>query len=293
MEFRKYMHVERLGSCEVDGIDVGKCYIFPKIDGTNASVWTNDDGSMGVGSRRRTLSLDADNAGFCLYAINSDPLRELLLANPNWYIYGEWLVPHTLKTYRNTAWRKFYIFDIWNTFSEEYMPYETYKEVAESYGISVIPPLSIVEKPTMETFWQLINENQYLIEDDKGSGEGIVIKQYGYKNKFGRTCWAKVVRNEFKDMHSSNQPNERRAADQIEDAIASKYVTQAVVDKAFASIEDFSSRKISQLLQTVFYDVVREDIWNIVKEHKNPKIDFKRLQSFVYGKVKELKPELF
>ena len=34
MEFQKYMHVERLGKEEVEGITSGKCYVFPKLDGT-------------------------------------------------------------------------------------------------------------------------------------------------------------------------------------------------------------------------------------------------------------------
>lgn len=43
MKFNKYQHVEKLGNKEVEGINIGTCYVFPKIDGTNASIW-NDDG---------------------------------------------------------------------------------------------------------------------------------------------------------------------------------------------------------------------------------------------------------
>lgn len=46
MEFRKYQHVERFGTSEVEGIDLGTCYIYPKIDGTNASVWLGEDGTL-------------------------------------------------------------------------------------------------------------------------------------------------------------------------------------------------------------------------------------------------------
>jgi hypothetical protein len=34
-DFVKYQHIERYGVDEVNGIDIGTCYIFPKIDGTN------------------------------------------------------------------------------------------------------------------------------------------------------------------------------------------------------------------------------------------------------------------
>lgn len=32
MEFRTYQHIERFGMDEVDGIEVGTTYVFPKID---------------------------------------------------------------------------------------------------------------------------------------------------------------------------------------------------------------------------------------------------------------------
>ena len=35
MQYRSYQHIEKLGRDEVEGILNGKCYIQPKIDGTN------------------------------------------------------------------------------------------------------------------------------------------------------------------------------------------------------------------------------------------------------------------
>jgi hypothetical protein len=37
--FIKYMHLERFGNDEVEGIEIGTTYVFPKLDGTNAQVW--------------------------------------------------------------------------------------------------------------------------------------------------------------------------------------------------------------------------------------------------------------
>ncbi len=47
-KFRRYNHVERLGHYKVDGIDIGKVHIFPKLDGTNSSVWWTGEG-LGCG----------------------------------------------------------------------------------------------------------------------------------------------------------------------------------------------------------------------------------------------------
>ncbi len=152
-EFLKYQHIERLGSDEVEGILEGRCYVFPKIDGTNASVWMEDDGLPHAGSRNRELSLGNDNAGFCRWVKdNWKEFMPLLAAHPRYRVYGEWLVPHTLRTYREEAWRKFYIFDVYDQETEAYLPYERYADLCAHYLLPfpVIAPLEIVENATLE-----------------------------------------------------------------------------------------------------------------------------------------------
>lgn len=112
MEFKKYQHLERFGTTEVQNIELGKAYVFPKIDGTNASVWLNESGDIQAGSRKRHLTLEADNAGFYDWVCRQSNILEYLIENPTHRLYGEWLVPHSLKTYKDSAWRKFYIFDV-------------------------------------------------------------------------------------------------------------------------------------------------------------------------------------
>jgi hypothetical protein len=45
-------------------IESGECYIFPKIDGTNVSVWLDENGELQAGSRKRHLTVDNDIAEF-------------------------------------------------------------------------------------------------------------------------------------------------------------------------------------------------------------------------------------
>ena len=40
--FLKYMHLERYGNEEVDGIEQGTTYVFPELDGTNAQEQTTE-----------------------------------------------------------------------------------------------------------------------------------------------------------------------------------------------------------------------------------------------------------
>ena len=81
MEFKKYMHVERFGTDEVEGIEYGQCYIFPKIDGTNGQTYMKENKLM-AGSRNRGLSLDNDNQGFYDYVLRNPNLMEFYLEFP-------------------------------------------------------------------------------------------------------------------------------------------------------------------------------------------------------------------
>lgn len=308
MEFKKYQHLERFGNTEVQNIELGKTYIFPKIDGTNASVWLNDKGEIQAGSRNRCLTLEKDNAGFYAWVKEQGNLLEYLKENPTHRLYGEWLVPHSLKTYKEDAWRNFYIFDV-SIYKDEseithegddkikYLHYDIYKPILEKHKLNYIMPISIITNASYEQLVNQLMKNVFLIEDGKGVGEGIVIKNYDFKNKYGRNTFAKIVTSEFKEKHAKTMgASEIKGKKMVEEEIAKEFVTKALVDKVYAKIDvdtGFNSRQIPRLLNTVFYDVVKEDAWNFVKKHKNPSINFKTLQHFVFAEVKVKAPSLF
>ena len=292
MKFKKYQHIERIGSTETNGIEIGTVWIFPKIDGTNSSLWW--DNGLHAGSRNRHLTLDNDNAGFYEWALNQIRFVDFFTQHPKIRLYGEWLVPHTLKSYEESAWRNFYVFDV--MLDDKYLPFEDYKELLEPFGINFIPPICKVKNPTKDRMINQLEKNGYLIKDGEGAGEGIVIKNYDYKNKFGRVIWAKIVRNEFKSKHWANDPTEVKERKEVEQEIVNKYITLALVEKEFSKIDNeigWSSKLIPRLLNTVYYCLVKEESWSFIKEHKNPTIDFRRLMTLSIARTKELKPEIF
>jgi len=335
MSFRKYDHVERLGNEEVEGIDLGEVYVFPKLDGTNASVWIDypmlEDGSLaapyvGCGSRTRELSDENDNANFYRWVNNDDtwPLWQGLIGHEGalWTLYGEWLVTHTLKTYRSDAWRRFWVFDVYDNQEQRYLPYDRYAPTLNQIGFDVIEPLCIITNPTELQLRQEVEQNTYLIYNGGGAGEGIVIKNYAWTNKYGRQPWAKIVRNEFKEENKrAFGVTEKTGEFQVEAAIAETYVTQAVVGKALDKIErdvlnnhDFGIQDCSvpnqiartkavlegarpqiipRLLQTVFYDLIREDLWDGLKRYQFPTVDFTRLRRHAVLRTKRFAPDLF
>jgi len=293
--FTKYMHLERLGTAEVEGIEIGTTYVFPKLDGTNASVWLGEDGNIKAGSRNRELSLDADNAGFYNAIIKDDAVKLYLKLNPHHTLFGEWLVPHTLKTYRDSAWRKFYIFDVYDNVSNQFIPYTEYVDELLAYNLDVIAPLTIIKNGKIEQFQECLKRNTFYVTD--GVGEGVVIKRYGFVNRYGRTVWAKLINQEFKEQHHLAMGAPIIDTVFVEEKIINKYVTQSLVDKVHAKLllnsDGWHSKMIPQLLNTVWYDFIREETWSFLKEHKNPKLDFGFMQKLTFAKVKELRKDIF
>ena len=300
-EYIKYQHVEKLGSTEVEGILLGDVYIFPKIDGTNAHIW-NEGGDIHYGSRHRELSLENDNAGF-MNAMVKDLAVQKLCNHlcPGAHVYGEWLVPHSLKTYEDTAWRQFYVFDI--TFLDRnyqtwHMHYDELSVLCHQCGVNYIPPLKVIHNPTEENITRELENNKFLITDGRGVGEGVVLKNYEYRNTHGRQTWAKVVTNEFKTKHIREMGAPTvKGTSMVEETIVNEYVTQSLVEKTHAKISvanaGWGSKMIPQLLGTVLHDLVVEHTWDAYKKFKAPTINFKTLRQFCDKQVKLLLPEVF
>lgn len=339
-EFMKYTHVERWGHAEVDGIEVGTCHVFPKLDGANASAWLRGgDPSFPLlcaGSRNNVLGGERTLQGFHDFVMRDQnergPLSRFFSVHGDRYtLFGEWLVRHTFKHYRPDAWRRFYVFDAWDHVDQEWVPYGTYNPILEECGIDFIPPLSIITNPTEEQLRREVEQNTYLVADGAGPGEGVVVKNYAFTNRYGRPCFAKLVRNEFKEENrrAFGVP-EKDGAYQIEAHIAEEHVTQELVAKERAKVEaaiwegvGFEQREgilgdldlleasdgeerakqlylstargqlIPRLLETVFHCVVTEELWAALKKHKNATINFGTLRKFVTAEVKKNAADLF
>ena len=297
--YKSYQHIEKLGSSEVEGILNGTCYLTYKIDGTNGCIFLKDDGTIGFGSRRRELSLDNDNASF-MSAIVNNPLlyHELKLffeLKPDIIIYGEWLVPGTLKTYNKDAWRKFYVFDMYDTTTNKYIPYEEMKcLIRNNFAVlDVIPLLAKLENPTQEDIEKLLDRTgEYLVTS--GLGEGIVIRRFDFVNKYGRTTWAKMLTEDFKNkknkVRSENKDNKEEFPTEHE--IITKFLTPEHIQKEYNKLieikGDWSSKYIFELLNRVFTEFFKDNWEIILKKFHMPTINFRVLKSLCDNEVKRV-----
>ncbi len=298
MEFKKYQHVVRLGTTDCEGLLDGICTIMPKIDGTNGTIYLDDDGHIACGSRRKILNEISDNQGFYSRFSKDPRIIAYFKKHPNHRLYGEYLKPHSLKSYIDEAWDKFYVFDVCNDDGEtiKYIPFDEYEPLLKEFDIDYIPVLATIGHPTQEQLLEVMQNNHYLIQEGMGIGEGIVIKRYDYVNRYGRVQWGKMINSEF-----TNRPKAKQRANQktqnIEKEVCQRYLTDFVIEKEYQKIihsDDYNIKKIvPRMINTLKHTLVEEDMWNIVCEYKNPTINFKDIQYEIVERLKDSKPDLF
>ena len=301
--FVRYQHVEHIDSERVKGLLDGRCYVFPKLDGENTSVYM-EDGEVVCASRNKPT--DRDHA-FYQYVLRTPGIKRLLEDHPDIRLYGEFMRPQTIKTYRDDVWNNWFVFDVCvdakkyrdrkNNISDEgrfHIPYMKYMHLLDDYGIPYIEPIASLDSPSVETLQDIAdNHNSAYIKEGMGSGEGIVVKRYDFVNADGETVWGKVLNSVYRDNKAFHATFDKEKAT-VEELIAHKAVTPLLVDKEYNKI---LSRKGSvtpnEILNVVWYCVVTECLFDEIRRRKDPVINFALLKDAVFANVKQCKPELF
>lgn len=267
MPFRQYTKIHALGKEETDGILDGTCWIQEKVDGANASIWI-EDGEIKCGSRNNLL--EGGFNGFHEWATNDPEVRRFLEAHPDLRIYGEWLVRHTIH-YNEDSYKKFYAFDLER--DEEYLPLEETLQLLQDYDINQVHTFGCFENPTGEML------NEFIGKSVLGpQGEGVVIKNPSFKNKFLQKSYAKIVTPKFKETNSIVfGGNNKTSPYYWEQYVVNKYIDAARVRKIMHKIESETGKRpefswVPRLTGTVYHDVLTEEIWEIAK--KVAKLDF-------------------
>lgn len=244
MDQKKYVDIERLKDKYAMAFKAGEhITVSEKIDGANASIrYDAETGSLAAFSRRQRLTEDNNLQGFYAYVLTLDPVKWAdVTSNGRFIVFGEWLVKHTIK-YPDNLMRKFYVFDVWDTEAEQYVPWFLTYQIAQALGLKTVPIFYDGEFTSWEDLYALVGRTEMQAEP---TGEGIVIKsQDRLDNKFsGTPAYVKIVAKEFSEVHQSKPQKEidptKIAAKQAAEAQAEAIVTQRRVEKTIQKfIED-------------------------------------------------------
>lgn len=273
MKFRAYPKIHRLGKEETDGIlDEGVVVVQEKVDGANTSIWI-DDGVIKCGSRTRELPDTESFNGFVEWVRNDVVIADYLRNNPTHTLYGEWLVRHTI-AYNETSYKKWYLYDILT--EDGFMDLGVVVTIAKKYGF---------DYPTIfaEGVLTLDEIKSHVGKTTLGEhGEGIVLKRFGFVNKFGDHCYAKIVTEKFKEDNGITFGGNNKHSEVYQEMyFVNKYCTLARVQKIMNKLQPEIDKRldlehIPRISSTCYHDMITEEGWEIAKAQKV--VDFKALQ---------------
>jgi hypothetical protein len=252
-----------------------------------------DDGEICMGSRSQKITEGFN--GFCDYVRSHEGINKALTENPNVRLYGEWLVRHTL-AYKETNYKQFYLFDITtrtpetdadNELREEFWDRASVFAFAQKYGLRAPEYHGEFENPTEETI------NQFVGKSSLGErGEGVVLKNLTFRDKFGNHNYAKVVTESFKEDNGITFGSNNKHSDTYwEMYVVNKYMTLARIEKIMNKIQPMIDKKldlehIPRISNTAYHDMLTEEIWEIAG--KVQKIDFHALKRVAVKKAVQI-----
>jgi hypothetical protein len=280
--FREYDKVRRLGAIETEGILEGKnLYVFEKLDGAQTNIQKTEDGQLILGSRTRIIPAgDKQFSGFVEWANSHALLRSV---PPGIILYGEYLTHHST-SYSPEYYNRFYLYDAWG--QEGYRSHEEVVELASKLCLACLSPFYIGPYISEEHLLSFVGRSDFGAQP---GGEGIVIKRYdGWRNRFGRTQWAKIVADRCAEDKSS-AAGTQRAKKSHEAKIAERFTTPARIRKAYevgaqqGHVDTGDLRVMQWLPNLVYADVLSEEILAIAKAC--PALDFGVLRREVVRKV--------
>ena len=303
-EFRRYTHVERLGTEECEGLlDNDRVYVTAKVDGSNGSVWWDADANlMACASRNFALEKGGeDNAYFRAWCEadgeEQKMLRAFCEAHPTLVVYGEWMgrdrFVGAFKHYDTAALGTILIFDVLDREGNAYLSDAVWRPMLAEYGLEpyFVKVLAVLDHPSMDDVLAVAKANNYLLEGTELVGEGVVCKVAEWRNKFGHQCYGKLVLDEFKKQR---RPGQGEQTD-VEQEIIDFYMTDAELSKTVAKVctrcgtdeFDATSRKMMGMLGSLCWRDLLDECPNWVKRFKNPKVDFARLSGLCSSRVKD------
>ena len=307
---KKYLDIERCKQKYAETFNVGEDIVIQeKIDGSNASIrYDEESGTLKAFSRRLELSADNTLNGFWDYVqtLNLNTFKEIL--GSRYIVFGEWMgAKHAIK-YPENVYGKFWMFDVWDTQTEQYLPYEETRSFYdkliacgnEGNKFNFVPVFYIGKFESWEKTSELVGRTEVGAEP---AGEGIILKRQDYlDSKSSRLpFYVKIVSEQFSEVHKSKKQKaidpEAIAKKEANLALAATIVTPQRIQKMiYKFIEDgllpqdwdeHNLKDISKILPNAIYkDCVKEENETVQQVEDFGKVAAKLSMSIVRDLIK-------
>lgn len=263
-EIKKYMDVVRLGhQSTVSVLNEGDYItITEKLDGANASFKLNSEGVVDGFSRRTPV--DENNTLRGYYGWLKENIKPELL-NPRYRYFGEWLVSHKIQ-YKPEYYQNFYLFNVYDDELEEYLSDDIMKSEATRLGIKTVPLFYEGQYISFDHLMSFVGKSDMALN----YGEGIVVKNISYRDKYGHQLFVKLVHEDFAETQKQKPPKDPNRPATPEQEFINMSVTKARVDKMLHKLvdegiieENFGVEDMKIILQNlgnrIYEDIMKEE----------------------------------
>ena len=296
-EIKKYTKVVRYGKSEtIDVLKQGDIIsITEKIDGANASFRIDNTNDLGISCYSRNNPLDEHNTlgGFYNWVRdNIVPTKQLL--NPNYIYFGEWLIKHKV-IYKEECYNNFYLFSIYDIDKEEYIDELLMRKEANRLRLKTVECCYYGEFRDYEHLKTFIGKSN--MTEVVNTGEGIVVKNVNYKDRFGKQMFVKLVTDKFAEVQKQKKP--KNPCDEVV-ILTKQVVTKPRIEKILFKLTDENKLKqdyaiedmgtILKLLIPIVYEDVMEEESDMFVNYEEDKIR-KTISKVVPSITKEILKE--
>lgn len=275
MEQKKYQSIVRLGHRTTVGVlnEGDFIVVQEKLDGANAS-FRKDGDVIRVYSRNLELNEENNLGGFYQWVQESIDINTLVDTG---VYFGEWMNPHKIK-YPNYQ-EQFFLYDVYDTETERYIEFNLVRAQAKKLNVNLIPVFYMGEYKSFEHLESFVGKTlvggQF---KDREMGEGIVVKNVDYIDRYGRQVFVKLVSDEFREVQKQKPPKDPSKVSE-EQIFVNTTVTEARVDKFLHKFvdegildENWGIEDMGTILRNlggaIFDDIIKEESDMLPKEYE-------------------------
>lgn len=271
---KRYVDIQRLKDKYAMAFKEGEHIVCQeKLDGSNGQIlFDAETGTLKAFSRRNELNQNNTLQGFYDFVQALDASIVSAALTSRYILFGEWVVKHTIR-YPEDKMKQFYVFDVYDTETEQYMPWDFTKQIAEFIGLKTVPLFYDGPFISWEHIYSFVGKTEM---GGEPTGEGVVIKsQDRLDNKFsGTPAYVKIVAKEFSEVHQSKPQKEidpeKLAKKQADETLAATIVTERRVQKTLEKLiedgiisEDWDEKSLGviakHLPRAIYNDCVKEE----------------------------------
>ena len=285
MKFKAYPKIPAFGYDGTDDILDGNVVITPKIDGSNVAVWL---GEGQVLKARRNGWLNHDNGSFSTFErfvdeqwLQNVAMKSMADRDNYLVIFGEFSNNQNKLKYNEKY--PIIVFDVAETFVDEdgemhfdFKGYEYTKGVADDLFWPVVPALYVGHGSELINGSTIVAD--FLGRESVLGGpieEGVVVKSYDRRTRYGRNYFCKLVTAEFREKQNVSM-KATRVGTGIGEWAAETFLTPARLRKAIQRMQEegtwdtsAAKKNIGKLIGVVTKDIYDEHYTEIAEKAAN------------------------